>query len=634
MTWTGLGCHGHFLLVTDSDQKPDSELPNSTEPPRRKRRWGRILRYWSRGVIRAVSLDWFPGRRFLRKPPKATLAADTKAGLNVALLAFPQSIAYSLIAGLPPQFGLMSSAIGSATGPFFSGSRFIVLGPTNATAILMLTGLAATGLPADQRAAAVPLFVMMVAVFMFLGAILRASLLINYISRTVVTGYITAAAALIFVNQVQNALGFDIGDASTFLGIVTKTITTIPQTHLPELGMAAATLATNWAILRWLPQLPNVATTILIMVGLGFGFEAMGWHLDYLSGFSLGDLGFLRGEFDFDLIGALAAPALALAFVSVLEGTSIGKTLASKSGRRIDVNQEMYAMGLSNAASAVFGGMNSSGSLTRSVLSDSSGAKSPMASVFAGLFVLILMFTIGRGIKYIPTAALAVVVMGIAWSLINRHNIMMALRTTRSDTIVFLVTGGSALLLQIDLAIYLGAFTSIILFLRKAGSPELVEYNFNDDGQLAELQSRSRRTVPGISIMHAEGDLFFGSTDIFDQQIRQIIKDPSLKVIILRLKNARNLDATAAAAISELNGFLKKSGRHLVVSGAGREVTRVLQNAGTIDEIGPENFFREILSNPTLSTRDALKRATEVLGRRDAEVRIFVDQNKKQEQQG
>lgn len=617
--------------MTEPASDTSSGLPNSTEPPQRKRRWGKILRYWSRSLLNTITLDWFPGRRLFRLPPKTTLVADAKAGLNVALLAFPQSIAYSLIAGLPPRFGLISSALGSATGPFFSGSRFVALGPTNATAILMLTGLAATGLPPEQRMSAVPLFVLMVGFFMVLGALARASLLINYISRTVVTGYITAAAALIFVNQIQNALGFEIGNASTFLGILSRTVQSISLTHYPELGMAAATLLVNGVILRWFPKLPNVATTLLLMVAVGFGFEAMGWHLEYLHGFSLDDLGFLQGGFDFDLVGALAAPALALAFVSVLEGTSIGKTLASKSGRRIDVNQEMYAMGMSNAASAVFGGMNSSGSLTRSVLSDTSGAKSPLSNVFSGLFVLVLMFTVGHGIKHIPTAALAVVVMGIAWSLINRHNIMMALRTTRSDTIVFLVTCGSALLLQIDLAIYLGAFTSIMLFLRKAGTPELVEYNFNDDGHLAELGSRTRRTVPGISIMHAEGDLFFGSTDIFDQQIRQIIKDPSLKVIILRLKNARNLDATAAAAISELHGFLQKSGRHLVISGAGREVTRVLGNAGTIDLIGPENFFREVLSNPTLSTRDALKRATQILGRRDAEVRIFVDQNKKKD---
>ena len=621
-------------LSTFPVAEPNTPETLPPEPVKKRRRWGRILRYWGRGLLRSVTLDWFPGRRFFRKPPRATLVADARAGLNVALLAFPQSIAYSLIAGLPPQFGLMSSAVGSATGPLFSGSRFIVLGPTNATAILMLTGLAATGLPADERMAAVPVFVLLVGFFMLLGALARASLLINYISRTVVTGYITAAAALIFANQVQHALGFKISNATTFLGIVTATVRSIPQTHLPELAMAVGTLACNMALTRWAPKLPNVAVTLVLMSAFGFAFRTIDWDISYLGGFSLGDLGFLKGSFDFQLIGDLAAPALALAFVSVLEGTSIGKTLASRRGRRIDVNQEMYAMGISNAASAVCGGMNSSGSLTRSVLSDASGARSPLASIFAGLFVLVLMFSLGFTIKFIPKAALAVVVMGIAMSLFNRHNILMALRTTRSDTIVFTVTCAAALLFTIDLAIYLGAFTSIMLFLRKAGTPELVEYNFNQDGHLAELPSPARRTVPGISIMHAEGDLFFGSTDIFDQQIRQIIKDPSLKVIILRLKSARNLDATAAAAISELHEFLIKSKRHLVISGAIRGVTRVLRNAGTIEQIGEENFFREDPTNPTVSTRDALKRATKILGRRDAEVRIFVDQNRPEKKTG
>ena len=197
---------------------------------------------------------------------------------------------------------------------------------------------------------------------------------------------------------------------------------------------------------------------------------------------------------------------------------------------------------------------------------------------------------------------------------------------------MFTVTCSAALLLTIDAAIFLGAFVSILLFLHKAGTPDLVEYNFNPEGQLAKLADRKNRAVPGISIMHAEGDLFFGSTDLFYQQIREVIRDPSLKIIILRLKNARNLDATAAAAIEELHSFLRKSDRHLLISGAIREVTRVLGNSGFIDKLGPENFFREIPSNPNLSTRDALKRATQILGRRDAEIRIFVDKSHKNTQ--
>ncbi len=606
--------------------------PPATGPRPHPRHWGRILRYWSRSVVRAIDLDWFPGRRLLRKPQRATFIADAQAGFNVAILGFPQSIAFSLIAGVPALMGLVSCAVAAIVGPFFSGTRFICLGPTNATAILLLTGVASTGLPESARALAVPLFVILVGVFLVLGAIARASLLINYISRSVITGYITAAAALIFVNQIQNILGVRTDGASTFVGIVAATARKLPDTHWPELAMAAGTLAINLGLIRWIRILPNIAGTLLFTALLGFGFRYVGWDISYLQSFDLGNLRLFPGTFDYQLIGDLAAPALALAFVSILEGSSIGKTLASRAGHRFVVNQEMYAMGVANVASGLCGGMNASGSLTRSVLSDTSGARSPLANVYSGLIVLILLFSVGPLIHYLPTAALAVLVMGIACSLINRRNLLLALRTTPADTTVFFVTFGAAMLLTIDAAIYLGAFTSIMLFLKKAGQPELVEYNFNPEGQLAAIPTPERRNVPGISILHAEGDLFFGSTEIFSQQIREVIRDPSLKVIILRLKNARNLDATAAIAIEELHDFLKKSKRQLLVSGAGREVTRVLRNSGFIDKLGPENFFKEYPANPTVSTRDALKRATQVLGRRDAEIRIFVDQTKKKKQ--
>jgi sulfate permease, SulP family len=422
----------------------------------------------------------------------------------------------------------------------------------------------------------------------------------------VVTGYITAAAALILVNQVQNALGFRIEGASTFLAMVVGTVKALPQTEWPTLLLAVSTLAVHLGFKRWAPGLPGVAATLLAMMGVGAAFTWLGWPLAFLGGFSPGELKVFAVPVDFQLAGQLAGPALALAFVAALEGASVGKTLAARAGGRFDVNQELYGMGMGSVASAFAGGMDTSGSLTRSALNASSGARSPLASIFSGVFVLVALFALGFLIGFIPKAALAVVVMCIAVSLFDRHHLTMALRTTRSDGIVFFVTCLAALLFTLDAAIYLGAFTSIVLFLKKAGSPDLVEYNFNDQGQLAELTPTAKRAVPGISILHAEGDLFFGSTEIFSAQMREVIRDPSLKVIVLRLKNARNLDATAAAAIEELHDFLRKSGRYLLVSGAGREVTRVMRNAGLLEKIGEANYFREIPVNPTLSTRHAL----------------------------
>lgn len=557
------------------------------------------------------------------------LGADARAGANVALLAFPQSIAYSLIAGVPPQFGVLSGAIGGLFGPLFSGSRFIILGPTNATAIMVFAGFAAAGVPEEQRLAALPLFILLVGIFQILGSIARLSVLLAYISRTVVTGYITAAAALIGANQIQNVLGFHVAGESTFFGVLAVTMRMIPETQLPEVTMGAATLVCHLLLKRFFPKLPGVAVTLVLMAGLTVGFSHFGWELRRVAAFSLDELRLFQVHIDAGLVGQLSLPAMALAFVAVLEGTSVGKTLASRSGSRLNINQEIYGMGATNVVSSFLGGLDTSGSLTRSALSHESGARTAMATIFSGLFVLIMLFTFGFLLGYIPRSALAVEVMIIAASLFNRHHLHVALRTTGSDAITFIVTCGAALLLTLDAAIYLGAATSVVLFLRKAGVPELVEYNFNEAGQLAESSSRESTGTPGISILHAEGDLFFGSTEIFVDHARQVTNDPDLRVIILRLKNARHLDATAILAIEELLDFLRQSGRDLIISGANTGMRHAFANAGLLDKLGRENFFPKVLGNPNLSTRHALLRAQEILGRKTADIRIFVDATRK-----
>ena len=222
----------------------------------------------------------------------------------------------------------------------------------------------------------------MVGGFLILGAMANASLLINYISRTVVTGYVTAAALFIFVNQIQNVLGFKIGEASTFLGIVSNTIRSLPLTYWPEVLMAVAALAIQTGLTLWAPKWPNIVFTLVLTSLLGVGFSYVGWSIASIQDFSFAEIRLLPGIYNFELVGNLAIPALALAFVSILEATSIGKTLSARAGQHFDVNQEMYAMGLANTDSAVCGGMNASGSLTRSMLAETSGARSPLANVY------------------------------------------------------------------------------------------------------------------------------------------------------------------------------------------------------------------------------------------------------------
>jgi SulP family sulfate permease len=247
--------------------------------------------------------------------------------------------------------------------------------------------------------------------------------------------------------------------------------------------------------------------------------------------------------------------------------------------------------------------------------------------MMSGLMCAAGILLLGPTIRFIPLPALAVVVMCTAVYLVDWHQIQVSWRATRSDAAVLLTTFLAALLTPLDFAIFLGVAASIVLFLRKAGSPQLVEYTFNDEGNLTEVVANAPRQNPHISIIHVEGELFFGAAELFREEIRRLCDDGNVKVVILRLKNARHLDATSVLALEELVHHLRQSGRHLLLSGASRDVYRVLRNSGLLDVLGKENFFLASPRNPNYSTREALRRAQQLLGETEAEVRIYFNPN-------
>jgi SulP family sulfate permease len=231
-------------------------------------------------------------------------------------------------------------------------------------------------------------------------------------------------------------------------------------------------------------------------------------------------------------------------------------------------------------------------------------------------------------VAFIPRAGLAALIMGLTVTLINRTHLRICLRATRGDAITVIVTFISTLLMPLYIAIFVGVATSIVLYLRKASRPSLVEYDFTAEGNLAERPTALHRSNPAISIVHVEGELFFGAAELFRSQIQQTAADPNLRIIILRMKNARHLDATSVMALQELTDFLRFDGRDLIISGLSKEVYRVLKNAGMVPVIGRENLFIGSAQNPNLSTRNALKRAQSILGTSQADVRIFYDPGK------
>ncbi|MDA0346669.1 MAG: SulP family inorganic anion transporter [Verrucomicrobia bacterium] len=573
------------------------------------------------------ALELFPIKKELQRYNAQKGLGDLRAGFNVALLAFPQGMAYALIGGLPVQYGIYCAALASIFGPLFSGSRFIALGPTNATSVMLMSTIGGMVLISDKLEA-MPTLLLLVAMFLILGALLGVANLIQYISRSVVTGYITAAAVLIIANQLDSVMGFEIQGESTFISVLEKTFKSVDLVNWPSVALGVITLALFLFLVKKQPLLPNVAITLATMSLVGVLFNNNGYGLVLLDQVPMGVLPVSLPIPRFDLIDQLAPGALAIAFLAILEGSSIGKSLAARAGGRINSNQEMLGMGAANLASAFVSGMPASGSLTRSVLNYTSGSKTALSHILSGFLCLAGVLSLGPLIGYIPRAALAVVVIGVGISLINKHQIRIVTKSTKTDALVFFVTLVSGLLFKLDFAIYLGTGTSIVLFLRKVSMPELIEYTFNDEGNLTELTHKNNRAEEHISIVHVEGELFFGAAELFRDQIRIVSEEPNLKVIILKMRNAHHLDATTMMALEELILYIRERGRRLIVSGARRDVYKVFRDSGILSVVGRKNFFMDHVSNPNLSTANALRRAQEIIGKKSAEIRIYTDPNK------
>jgi SulP family sulfate permease len=585
----------------------------------------------------ALAAGLFPVLANLRAYNARMFLADLRAALNGAAVSLPQGMAYAIIAGLPIQMGLFATALAPLVGGLLAHSRLTMIGPTNATAVMVSTGLVALG-SGYNKDQVMPLFGCMIGVFLVLGGIMRVASLSQFISRTVIIGYISVASLWIIGKQIGPAAGAEVERANSFFGQLGNTIVALQDTNLWAVSAALLTFATWYILRRRFPHVPAIAVSIIFSSVVVAAYNALrevftlpDLGLNYLSPVSLSEWRLTPPVIDSALVSDLALPALAVAFLAALENTSMSKSIAAKKNQTVDLNRDMVALGVANLACAFGRAMPASGSLTRTALNVASGAVTQMSSILCGVLCLIGAALFGPLIGFIPEPVLATMVVCIAITLVDVPRIKCALNTTRSDMVVLLTTFVAGLIVRLDIAIFIGVATSIALFLRKVGAPQLVEYAFDEQGQLREMDEKEGREHPSISIIHVEGDLFFGAADLFRDHIRRIAADTSLKVIILRMRNARHLDATTVMALQELINFLRETGRHLIISGAMKDVYRVLKNSGTLELIGRENVFIGSSRNPNLATRNALKRARDIMGG-TANVRIYYDPAKKNTQ--
>jgi SulP family sulfate permease len=559
--------------------------------------------------------------------------ADLLSACTLSLVSIPQAIGFALILGLPPLPVITSVVVGGFVGALFFSSHHHVFGPTNSISIIVASTLAAhasSGLTPLQLA---------VYLSFLIGAIQLAAGLFNFgeltkfISRSVVISYSTGIGILLIVGQLHNGLGMESANGASFREWVWHAAESVTTGHFNPwaLGISVLTLLIFEGVRRWRPAWPEALIGLAVLGVASRLYSHFYGHPPFRLILDEGALtaavpmfsGWHFGHQHLTLLPTLVGTAVAVSILGMLEAASITKSLAAKSGQKLEPNQELIGMGVGNIACALFNAVPGSSSFTRSAVAYQSGARTQLASMFSSGVVLLVLLFIAPIVNYIPVAALATHLIRVGVKMINWPHIRVACRATRSDAVVFGVTLVACLVLKLDTAIYVGIGMSLALFLQKSATPILVEYSFNESGNLAELADEAKRPNPQISIIHVEGELFFGAADLFQSQVRRQAEDENIRVFILRMKNARHLDATTVLALEQLHEYLRTTNRHLLISGTTAEVTTVLRRSGLLAKIGAENIF-PAEANPTASTRRALKRANQILPP-NADVRLFYE---------
>lgn len=537
-------------------------------------------------------LRHIPAIQTIRKYKKAYLRPDLTAAATVAVVVIPQSMAYAIIAGVDPVYGLYTAIVSTVLSALFGSSNHLVAGPTNAISLLVASNMK------DFRGRANAyemLFLMtfMVGAMQLLFGILKLGRVINYVSHAVIVGFTAGAGVIIALGQLNQLLGISFGKGyMSLMAKVYYVLTHLESTNLFALGLGILTIGIILLCKRLNKSLPGALIGIIvsIIIVMTFSLESHGVKLT-------GNIPRQLPPFDmivFDLTSAkeVFAGALAIAIIGLVEAISISKSIASTSHQKIDANQEFIGQGMSNMISSFFHCFAGSGSFTRSAINYYSGAITRMSAVVSGVIVAVILLFFAPYAKYIPMPSLAGVIMLIAYNMVNKKEMQKVYRVGRSDSAVMWITFGATVFMpDLDWAIYMGIAISIILYLKETNTvPVKVLLPIEEKGyhfREKEIDTVKERT--DILIIQIEGNLYFGSAYDLENKLDALIG--KARVFILRMKTVATIDITALDALKVFIRRVGECGDEIIISGVKSGLNLMLVNSDLAKEIGRENIF-------------------------------------------
>ncbi|MEZ5993015.1 MAG: sulfate permease [Planctomycetota bacterium] len=542
---------------------------------------------------------------------RENLTGDILAGVIVTIMLIPQSLAYAMLAGLPPEYGLYASIVPLFIYGLLGTSRTLSVGPVAVISLLTATALTPFAAPGSEEYIKLAmLLAAMTGVIQLVLGLIRGGFIASLLSHPVVAGFITGSSLLILVSQLKHILGVKAASGHLPYKAVTNLVQAARDTNLVTLGMGTLAIALLLffrkpfrKLLQRMGLSENVAQIIartgpalLVLAGMAavalFSLDSS-YGVKVVGEFPTGLPGLTLPSLDLPVIGSLAPAALAIVLAGYVESVSVGRSLGAKRRQTIEPNQELVALGAANVASGFTGGFPVTGGFSRSVVNFDAGANTGLASMITAVLIAVVTLSLAPLLKSLPQVVLAATVIVAVAGLINFKELLRLWKYSKGDGALMGLTILSVLGLGVEIGIGVGVGASLLLYLARAGRPHMaVLGRVGESEHFRNIKRHEVTTYPGLLLLRVDENLFFANTrNIEDRLLEYVAEQADLKHIVLSFNSVNYVDSSGLESLEALIVRLRDAGVTLHLAEVKGPVMDRFDKVGLTEHLAPGQVF-------------------------------------------
>ncbi|MCF6199749.1 MAG: solute carrier family 26 protein [Hyphomicrobiaceae bacterium] len=553
---------------------------------------------------------YLPVYRWGRNYQREQLSGDLLAGMVVAIMLMPQSMAYAMLAGLPPQIGLYTAVIPLFLYAIFGSSRVLGVGPVAIVSLMVAHTLAPLAPVGSAEYLGLAIILAMLSSLVLIGAgLLRLGFLTNFIGHPVIAGFTTAAAIIISFSQLKHMLGLTLPPTHSLWELLHTIYANLDKVNPTTLLLSLLGVVIMISRAQFRHRLREMGFSEGISMALPKGMALLlviisasyAWIFDIHKTAGVAIVGYIPPGFpaisppawDYDLWKQLLPAAILISVVGLVESLSVAKSLATRKRQKVDPNQELIGLGAANFGAAMSGGYPVTGSFSRSVVNFTSGANTQLSAMFTALLIAIVLIFFTPLLYYIPKATLAVIIIVAVTTLIDFSPLVSAWKYYKPDGLAFFVTFIAVLASGVEVGILLGITLSIGMYLYRSSQPRMpVLGRVGNSENFRSIKRRKTRTYDDLLLIRIDDNLFFANAAYLeDRMLAEIAERPDVKHVVLVMDTVSLIDASALETLEQLILAYRDAGVLIHLAAVKGPLMDMLERSRFLSHLSPGEVF-------------------------------------------